>query len=143
MPRADTACLFVADARFYVHQADVTLNQANPVSGTQYAVLPATTFVRIIAGYAVVTWTVQPSPLELHATLDGITIDHQFVNPVSLQPYNLEDYYASRVITAQYLAVAVRSRPFYYETTAGSVTAETTGGTVQNLSASIIYARFV
>lgn len=64
------------------HQAEVSLNQANPTSGTKYEVLDDT-LVRLIAVAAKTTWTVQPTPLELHITVDGQTLRWFTANPAS------------------------------------------------------------
>jgi len=53
-------------------KADGTLTQANPISGTKYTVLSTTRRVRILNIAARVTWTVQPNPLEIHLTIDGV-----------------------------------------------------------------------
>jgi len=58
-------------ARFEVHQTDVTLNQANPDSGTRYTLLPETTNAIILSISGYITWTVQ-SKLYIYVTCDGI-----------------------------------------------------------------------
>ena len=68
-------------------QPDASLNQANPVSGTKYTVLDTIRNVRIIGIEVNVTWTVQPSPLEIHITIDGQTLRFFKTDPVSATAY--------------------------------------------------------
>jgi len=124
-----------------VHQADATLNQANPGSGTQYAVLATTRNVRIISIAVVCTWTVQPTPLEVHLTIDGNTITHTFTDPVSATWY-YTSMSAALAELLQPLSATSPDRPFLYEGRSVAITAEITGGTVSNLSARVKYARW-
>jgi len=71
----------------YRHEEDAYLSQNNPVSGTPYAVLAATAKVRILTIYVIITWTVQPNPLEVRITIDGRTVLHTQANPASATPY--------------------------------------------------------
>ena len=125
----------------FEHQEYALLNQDTPGSGVQYSVLAATPRVRIISAIVVCTWTVQPTPLELHITIDGQVITHPFTNPVSLS-----NYYAYPRPTlapgAQTLfgAVTESRRAFLMEGHNIAIAAEITGGTVQNLSARIKWA---
>lgn len=74
----------------FEHQADATLSQSNPVSGTKYVVLATTKNVRIIDVSISITWaTTQPTPLEVHITIDGIDYGASFNNPVSGTTYSL------------------------------------------------------
>lgn len=83
MPRLE------AVIRGYAHQADATLSQANPVSGTKYEVLATTKNVRIITMSANIPWAVtQPTPLEVHVTIDGQIITFSKTNPVSAINYS-------------------------------------------------------
>lgn len=76
------------DMRFYEHQADATLITATPVSGTKYTVLDTTTFVRLISIYSEIYWGVtQPTPLEVHLTVDGQAIIFIKADPVSGTDY--------------------------------------------------------
>ena len=69
-------------------QADAVLSQANPVSGTVYSVLPATSNVEVISASVIVTWGVtQPTPLVMIATVDSRVITFTKTNPVSAIPY--------------------------------------------------------
>jgi len=60
------------------------ISQANPVSGTKYTVLDTTRNVRVYGISAKITWaTTQPTPLEVHGTIDGRTVKWSQGNPVS------------------------------------------------------------
>jgi len=126
------------------HQPDAVLNQANPVSGTKYTVLDTTRLVKITAIAVRVIWTVQPTPLEIHITIDGITINHSIANPVTntwyfpiVQPANPE--------TAQTMTTAFTGATYAqptYEANSIKIEAETTGGTVQSMEARVKYAKY-
>lgn len=127
--------------RSFVLQDDGVLAQANPISGTLYEVLPLTSNIRIISAWIEVIWTLQPSPLELHFTIDGKTVTHSIVNPVTATDY-FPRLTPKNAPAAQELTTTIfaRERPFLYENRSIRVQAETTGGTVQNLNARIKYA---
>lgn len=131
------------DMRYLEHQDDVALNQANPISGTQYAVLPLSTYVRLITGYIAVTWTVQPSPLEMHVTMN-VVHTFAFIDPVSATPY-FPAWAPAGAEPAQALVVGTAwdYRAFFAEHKTMSITAETTGGTVSNLTARIKWGRWI
>jgi len=124
-------------------QADATLSQASPTSGNKYEVLATTTNVRIIGIMASVTWTVQPTPLEIHVTIDGQSYTYAQPNPVSATkyyPYN----FPGDAETAQLMGVWTAEfgmRAFLLDGRSVKVEAETTGGTVSNLSARVKYAK--
>jgi len=122
------------------HQADATLNQASPVSGTKYTVLDTTKNVRIISATAKVTWTVQPTPLEFHITIDGQTLIAQKVNPVSAAVNSLQNNTPDTANLGFGNSVA-GYRAFVLEGRSVKIEAETTGGTVSNLSARVKYAK--
>jgi hypothetical protein len=68
----------------YVPQPDITLSQANPVSGMLYPVFDANDNIEITGIIVSVTWAVtQPNPLTLVLTVDGIVKTVPFTNPVS------------------------------------------------------------
>jgi hypothetical protein len=123
-------------------QADAVLSQANPVSGTKYAVLPTTRNVRIIGSMIYVTWTVQPNPLELHMLVDGIQCTWAQANPVSptfYYPYNHPGYAAN----SQYLdTTRPDNRVFLLEGRSIFVEAEITGGTVNPLVCRVKYEKW-
>ena len=126
---------------YYEHQADVVLNQANPTSALEYAVLPATTYVRLISVWLMVTWTVQPD-LQGHITIDGNNITGTSAAPVTATDYYM-DVYAQLSEAAQWLQLTQPLKSFLYEGKSVAVTAETTGGTTQNLDARAKYARYI
>lgn len=69
-------------------QADAVLPKANPVSGTKYTVLDTTKNVRLKGIGVAVTWaTTQPTPLEVHVTIDGQTLTFKQTDPVSATYY--------------------------------------------------------
>lgn len=130
-----------------VLQADTTLSQANPVSGTQYAVLATNINVRIWAASAYSEWTVQPSPIELHFTIDGNTLTHAKANPVTATHYiaqlnaqgseiqgNMDIYTA--------LGYSLIARSIMIEGRSVAAVAEITGGTVQLLTARIKWSKW-
>jgi len=123
------------------YQADAVLSQANPVSGTKYVVLATTKNARIMSIHIVCTWTVQPTPLEVHLTIDGLTITGGFVNPVSTT-----SYYARHSALAQSLYISTADpsayMAFLMEGRSIKVEVEITGGTVSNLSARVKYAKW-
>lgn len=133
------------DIRFYETQDDVVLNQANPISGTEYEVLPETTYVRVIGLQCSVTWTVQPTPLEMHLQHTNGFITYRFPNPVSaashypvINPANAENIQDMGVSY-----VEQRARAFVLEDKLIQLLAETTGGTTSNLSARAKYSRYI
>lgn len=126
------------------HQTDATLSQANPISGTKYEVLATTKYVRIIAIAASVTWTLQPSPLQIWITVDGVSIGSiQMNNPVSTTKYyaniGAEDSEATLEIYASARAIY---KAFILEGRSVKIEAETTGGTVQSLDVRVKYAKW-
>jgi hypothetical protein len=134
------------DARFYVQQVDVILNQAAPGTGVIYALLPLTTFVRLISVAAVTTWTVQPTPLQIHSQVDGIGIDGDRANPVSAAYYlAIWDPPGANYFMATYGTIDEYEfgRGFMLECKTLELSAEVTGGTVSNLSSRAKYQRYV
>jgi len=124
-----------------VHQADAVLNQASPVSGTKYTVLE-TTNVRILSLTIICTWTVQPTPLQLHITVDGQTIVHAVGSPVSATQY-IAFRTSGNAEAAQTLGTTDNTKiAFIYEGRNIKVEAEITGGTVSNLSARVKHAKW-
>lgn len=127
----------------FAHMADAVIAQANPVSGTRYAVL-RTSNARIISLFAQVTWTVQPDPLEIHMTIDGQTLRWYKGNPVTATGYEPENGAAADPgwmnlnITGYfaYRAFILEGRQIFIE-------AETTGGTVSLLDCRVKYAKIV
>ena len=124
------------------HQADAVLNQANPVSGTEYPVLATTNNVRIISIMAQVTWTVQPTPLEAHVYIDGQHLIYDFTDPVSATPYmafttSAKTADSGDLGTTDY----AQYRAFFLEGRSIRITIETTGGTSSNLSAKVKWAK--
>lgn len=130
------------EKRVMTHQPDAAISQANPVSGTKYTVLDTVKNARIISIAVWVTWTVQPAPLEIHITIDGIALTCNFTSPVSTTPYSVQNVATDAgFILATPLLDAYRA--FLLEGRSIKVEAEITGGTVSNLSARVKYARLI
>ena len=123
------------------HQADATLNQANPVSGTKYEVLPETKNVRIIGISVECTWTVQPTPLEVHITIDGVPILCSKTDPASAIPHFAGLNATMSGGTLDDTTYDPR-RTFLLEGRSVKIEVEITGGTVSNLSARVKYAKW-
>lgn len=124
-------------------QADATLDQDNPVSGTKYTILDTTKNVRIVGIAVKCTWTVQPTPLEIHVTIDGQTWKWSQADPVSNTWYN--PYISASVAELSQIFdvgdVRQPYRAFLLEGRNVKVEAEITGGTVSNLSGRIKWAK--
>ena len=130
---------------FWERQDNVVLNQANPVSGTQYMVLNAVPMVKVKAMNASVTWTVQPTPLEVWTTEDGVQEEHFIANPDSTEVYHAKDVMSAlQTDFTLCLNDADNTRGTQLNVMGKEVTveAETTGGTVQNLSCVVTYWRY-
>jgi len=116
------------------HQPDAVLNQANPVSGTLYPVLPVNEDVRIISVYARITWAVtQPTPFEALITIDGNTLIHVGNNPISNTNYEAI-LVGENAENGQYLITGVdrtSNRAFLYEGQSISVQARITWAITQ------------
>ena len=129
----------------FKHQEDATLSQDNPVSGTEYALTGFSnpqSNVRIIGASAAVTWTGQPTPLQIHIDIDGNRHTWNFTDPVSETPYQARRMNLSLASDSYTLeALTEAAHAFLAEGRSVSVTVETTGGTVQNLSARLHWAK--
>lgn len=130
------------DVRWHTHQEDAVLAQANPISGTQYALMNET-MVRLYWVLFFVEWTVQPSPLELFHDLDGVT---QFIteqgNPVSLTAYYDSLFHGVGTGVANLLVEAIRQGNMDLCAKEVLLQIETTGGTVQTLSGRAMWSRY-
>ena len=124
-------------------QTDATVAEAPPGSGTKYTLLATTANVKIISISAVVTWTVQPTPLEIHLTVDGVPVRFAQTDPVSTTNYYpklLPQQTAILQQCATTVTAATLSALGLCTGRSVKVEVETTGGTVQNLDARIKYA---
>jgi len=121
-----------------------------PVSGTKYEwstdgsvanALGTQKNVRIIGIECKVTWTVQPTPLEVHITVDGVELTGGMTNPTTATSY----YVIMRSFSAGALVVStvdsLPSSPFIVEGRSVKVEVETTGGTVSALTARVKWAK--
>ena len=122
------------------HQADAVLNQDNPDSGTKYTVLDTTKNVRIVAVMVACTWTVQPTPLEIHITIDGQPYTLTMDDPAS-GTCHFFNYWALTT-SIGVLGTSDPKMPFLLEGRSVKIEAEITGGTVSNLSARVKYAKW-
>lgn len=124
-------------------QADAVLSQANPVSGTKYTVLEAKN-ARIISINANVTWTVQPTPLEVHVTIDGQTLRWHLTNPVSATSYHPYWEAGRDELNGQLAIVGVEHYHlgFLVEGRNIKVEVETTGGTTSALDARVKWEKW-
>lgn len=129
----------------FVQQADATLSQANPTSGTKYAVSgelgTGAKNARITSIEVQCTWTAQPTPLEIHVTIDGNALIFTKTDPVSATPYFCHVEPGNNA-TTQTMNVSVTTGgvlllPFHLEGGSIKIEAEITGGTVSNLSARV------
>jgi len=127
----------------FEHQADATLSQNNPGDGTKYTVLATTRNVRIIGISVQCSWTVQPTPLEIHLTIDGQTLTFGQSNPVSATPYYPRTLMGIAQLANDSLMMtgSAQDISFLLEGRSVKVEVEITGGTVSNLSARVKYAR--
>lgn len=124
-------------------QAVASLDQANPVSGTKYTVLDTTKNVRILSVWAYITWSVQPTPLEVHVTIDGQSQQASLTNPATLTSYFLRraanggtvDFALTTGTVAGAVAFLIEGRSIKIEI-------ETTGGTVSNLKCKVKYQKW-
>lgn len=125
-------------------QADATLTQPNPTSGNQYTVLSTKQNVVVLGAAVKVTWTVQPDPLEMHFVIDGQTITHTVVNPVSGSWYYPINY-AAAAETSQGLSTTAQPNQdgsYAHRGRSVKVLVEITGGTVSEITARVKYARY-
>jgi len=129
-----------------VHQADAVLNQANPVSGTKYTVLNTTQNVRIIGISTDITWTVtQPTPLEVHLTIDGQALKFTVDDPVSGTNYFARINSASAPTLGSLVTTdQTEDKVFLLEGRSVKVEVEITWATTQPtpLNCRVIYAKW-
>jgi len=134
------------------HQADALVSMSGgtpPVSGTKYEwstdgsvanALGSQKNVNLLAIGVAVTWTVQPTPLEVHITIDGQAYTASFANPVSATYYRV-------FIPVSGILELTNQTPTHsgaFSLLKGrsvKVEAETTGGTVSALNMLVKWAR--
>lgn len=134
------------DTRFWVKQADAYLVTASPVSGTKYMALATTTFVRIYGIHTKITWGVtQPTPLEIHTTIDAVAGIYTKTDPVTATNYfSVKDYGGAE--TVQPLATTNPvGRAYLEEGKSVKIEHEITWSTTQptNLTTRVKYARYI
>jgi len=138
-----------ANKDVFEHQSDATINQDDPVSGTKYEwkdadgnPLGTQKNVRIITFTIKCTWTSQPTPLELHITIDGRPIICYRTNPESETVYYPNNFeYGSENIGLGGSYGLNYALPFLLEGRKVKIEVEITGGTVSNIFARIKWAK--
>lgn len=128
-----------APPKSYERQADAVLDQANPVAGYQYEVLATTRNVRIYSITIQVTWTVQPSPLQVWITIDGQTYECFRIDPVTATPYQLHTFRIDLNRNMIDVASGVTPSGFVLEGKSVRVQAETVAGTSSNMTCRVKY----
>lgn len=122
---------------------DIEVSTANPISGTPYGLIGTTLDMRIIGISVRVTWTVQPTPLEVHVLIDGVTFIFARANPVSNTWYVVRHHDMRYNEANQTLSgTAETQMPFVLEGRSIIISTETTGGTVSNMTARLRYALY-
>jgi len=122
-------------------QTPALLNQATPTPGTQYTVLAATAYpCRIIDIECQATWSVQPSPLECHLTIDTIVDKASQGNPVSGTSYYVYQIPVSGGDGYAFSTSNQVARAFLIEGQSITIKVEITGGTTDPLEAKVAYA---
>lgn len=134
MPRINRA-----GADVFEYQADATITQANPVSGTKYEVLATTKNVRLYTLNVACTWSVQPSPLEIHVTIDGQTPKADQANPGSTTNYRV--YIRDEQADWEFKTGFAEHRAFLVEGRSVKIEGEITGGTVSQLASRVKYGK--
>ena len=130
-----------AEADVFKQQADATVTEASPVSGTKYTVLDTTKNVRIIS-MAVKCTFATCDPLEIHVTIDGQTITFT-TSAATTNTWNYPSNSSENAETAQTLQEATdyaAQIPFLREGRSVKVEVEATGGTLSDLTARVKYA---
>ena len=123
------------------HQPDAVIDQDNPVSGTKYPVCDVKN-ARILSLYTKIIWSVQPSSLELHTTVDGVLHTYTIANPLSDKGYYGSRPYESDPIMSLVYIEFVGARAYLFEGRSVKIELEVTGGTVSNLSARMKWAQW-
>jgi len=122
----------------FQHMPDATLSQSYPLDGTKYTVLNTTKNVKIWSIAVECTWTVQPTSLEIHITVDGISLTASQSNPVSNTWYYVYfPYYSPNPDFATSAGAVSRD---ILEGRSVKVEAEITGGAVSDIVARVKYA---
>lgn len=137
-------------------QADALVDMSGgtpPVSGTKYEwstdgsvanAIGTQKNAAIISIAINCTWTVQPTPLEVHVLVDGIQQTYVKADPVSGTYYSIE-IYPREAPNAQLLGDELQKYKAGYtlEGRSVKVEAEITGGTVQALYMRVKWAKVV
>lgn len=122
----------------------VSLNQV-PIAGTKYTLLDTVKNVRINKMTCSVNWTLQPNPLEVHLTIDGVAYTATFANPATATSYYLYQraIYGSSLFDITTASSALSTYvAFLFEARSCKIELETTGGTVQFLRGAVSYSKY-
>ena len=133
-----------AVVQIFQHQADAAISQANPVSTTLYEVLPTTKNVRLISVAAAITWAVtQPTPLEAHVLIDGVSMIFLKTDPVTGTAYFAQVWGDPSAINQGLTAVEDVGRSFLLEGKSVKVEVEIAWATTQptNLTMRVKWAK--
>jgi len=137
------------------HQARSVMVMANPISGTLYEwdsaggvvnPLGPQRNVRILEIAVNCTWTVQPTPIQVHLQIDGRTYIFSLTDPVSTQNYipYLSAIFADNaqelIITSS--TESTRKGQPFIEGRSVRIWFEITGGTVSELEGQVLWSRF-
>ena len=125
------------------HQPLAELTQLNPVSGASYTVLAAAEDVRIICMAVSTTWTVQPTPIRIYETIDGIVYNWYFNNPASATGYYANEQAGEGIALPLSLTDEAGKRAFLHEGQSVKVEIVITGGTVQQLFGRVKWGRLL
>ena len=130
-----------APQKLYSCQPDAVLEQANPVIGTRYVVLPATPNVRLLGISTSLQWTTQPTHLQVYVTLCNKTIIFVKENPVDGKVYYAE-LQENKASYEQLLGSISRLpfRPFMLEDRSVLVDVVRLGGAASFLQCRVKYA---
>jgi len=129
----------LSGVNIFGHMPDATISQSNPTSGTKYTILNTTKNARILGVGVKCTWTVQPTALKIHLTIDGQNSTAATVNPINNTWYMIywSEPYANPDLGS---SIQMHRRAFFVEGISIKIEAEITEGTVSELSARVKYA---
>lgn len=119
------------------------INQVNPISGTEYEVMATSKHVEILLMSAHVVWTLQPTPLEIHIYINGVkAITHTRGNPATATEYYANSQPESPLLSQTFTGTLPIIAKLWPRIETIRVTAEITGGTVQNLYCRFLYGHW-
>lgn len=112
----------------------------NPASGVKTEVLPTSKNVKILSIATRITWTVQPTPLEVHGIIDGIPFLWSVPNPASATWYYAKfvasDSEIGQLLTPTEVTAAVDQ---HITARSAKIEVEATGGTFSRVQCVVKY----